>query len=45
MLDYESPMIPLYYNTNQYLYRDPVKGINLNPRNMTMFKGVWVERK
>jgi hypothetical protein len=33
----------LYYITNQYLFRDNVHGINLSPRNMTMFKGVWVD--
>jgi oligopeptide transport system substrate-binding protein len=36
-------IFPLYHPTNQYLFRDNVKGINLHPRNMTMFKGVWVE--
>jgi ABC-type oligopeptide transport system substrate-binding subunit len=45
MIDVEVPIIPLYYLTNQYLFRDNVKGINLNPRNMTMLKGVYVERK
>ena len=45
MLDVEVPIIPLYHLTNQYLFRDNVKGINLNPRNMTMLKGVYVERK
>jgi ABC-type oligopeptide transport system substrate-binding subunit len=45
MIDVEVPVIPLYYLTNQYLFRDDVKGINLNPRNMTMLKGVYVERK
>ena len=44
MLDVEVPIIPLYYITNQYLFRDNVHGINLNPRNMTMFKGVYVQR-
>jgi oligopeptide transport system substrate-binding protein len=40
----ETPIIPLYYITNQYLFRDNVKGINLNPRNMTMLKAVQVVR-
>lgn len=40
----EAPIFPLYHLTNQYLFRDNVKGINLNPRNMTMFKGVSVQR-
>jgi oligopeptide transport system substrate-binding protein len=44
LIDKELSMIPLYYNTNQYLFRDNVHGINFNPRNMTMFKGVYVDR-
>ena len=44
MIDVELPVIPLYTITNQYLFRDGVHGINTNPRNMTMFKGVWVDR-
>jgi oligopeptide transport system substrate-binding protein len=43
MLDVEVPIIPLYYITNQYLFRDNVHGINVSPRNMTMLKGVWVD--
>jgi oligopeptide transport system substrate-binding protein len=43
MIDVQVPVIPLYYITNQYLFRDNVHGINLSPRNMTMFKGVWVD--
>jgi len=38
------PIFPLYHPTNQYLFRDYVKGINIHPRNMTMFKGVEVLR-
>lgn len=40
----EAPIIPLYHLTNQYLYRNNVKGISLNPRTITMFKSVFVER-
>lgn len=40
----EAPIVPLYNLTIQYLFRDNVKGINPNPRNMTMFKGVYVAR-
>jgi ABC-type oligopeptide transport system substrate-binding subunit len=40
----EAPIFPLYCITNQYLFRDKVKGLNTNPRNMTMFKAVHVER-
>jgi oligopeptide transport system substrate-binding protein len=39
----ETPIIPLFYLTNQYLFRDNVHGINTNPRNMTMLKAVYVE--
>jgi oligopeptide transport system substrate-binding protein len=45
MLDVEVPIIPLYYIANAYLFRDDVHGINLNPRNMTMFKGVYVDHE
>jgi oligopeptide transport system substrate-binding protein len=38
------PIFPLYHPTNQYLFRDNVKGINIHPRNMTMFKGIEVVR-
>jgi oligopeptide transport system substrate-binding protein len=40
----DAPIFPLYHPTNQYLFHDNVKGINLHPRNMTMFKGVEVIR-
>jgi oligopeptide transport system substrate-binding protein len=40
----EAPIIPLYVLTNQFLFRDNVKGINLNPRNMTLLKAVEVVR-
>jgi ABC-type oligopeptide transport system substrate-binding subunit len=41
----EAPIIPLYVLTNQFLFRDNVKGINLSPRNMTLFKAVEVVRE
>lgn len=44
MLLDEAPIFPLYYITNQYLFRDKVKGVNTQARNMTMFKAVYVER-
>jgi oligopeptide transport system substrate-binding protein len=46
ILNEQIPIIPLYILTNQYLF-DPnrVKGINLNPRNMTMFKAVEVVKR
>jgi oligopeptide transport system substrate-binding protein len=42
MIDQQLPIIPLYHLTNQELFRRNVKGINTNPRNMTMFKAVEV---
>ena len=41
----EAPIIPLYVLTNQFLFRDNVKGINLSPRNMTLLKAVEVVRE
>ena len=42
MINGQVPIIPLYHINNQYMFRDNVKGINLNPRTMTMFKGIEV---
>ncbi len=42
MINEQLPIIPLYHLTNQELFRSNVKGINTNPRNMTMFKAVEV---
>ena len=44
LLNDEAAIIPLYHVTNQYLFRSNVHGINLNPRNTTIFKAVYVER-
>jgi oligopeptide transport system substrate-binding protein len=41
----EAPIVPLYVMTNQFLFRDNVKGINLSPRNMTLLKAVEVVRE
>lgn len=41
----EQPIIPLYYYVNASLFRDNVKGITMNARNMVMLKNVWVERQ
>ena len=38
----EAPILPVYYYTNRYVYRDNVKGIPLNPREMLNFKSVEV---
>ena len=40
----ECPIIPVYYYVNRTMFRSNVKGVNVNPRNMTMFKAVYVER-
>jgi hypothetical protein len=36
--------MPIYYYVNAYLYRDNVKGIPRNPRNMVNFKSFYVEK-
>jgi oligopeptide transport system substrate-binding protein len=40
----EVPIIPLYHYVNKYAFRDNVKGIPLNPRNMVVFKRVTAGR-
>lgn len=40
----ECPIIPVYYYVNRSMFRPNVKGVNVNPRNMTMFKAVYIER-
>jgi hypothetical protein len=45
MLLNDAPIVPLYVITNQFLLRPYVTGVNLSPRNMTLLKGVSVERK
>jgi oligopeptide transport system substrate-binding protein len=44
LIDTEVPIIPLYHYVNVSLSRGNVKGVEPNPRNMTIFKGVRVER-
>jgi oligopeptide transport system substrate-binding protein len=44
LLNTEVPIIPLYHYVNTSLNRDNVHGVKPNPRNMTIFKNVWVER-
>jgi oligopeptide transport system substrate-binding protein len=45
MLDTEVPILPLYHYVNINASRDNVYGVKPNPRNITIFKNVWVERK
>ena len=40
----ELPIIPVYYYVGAYLFRDNVKGIPLDSRNMVNFKSVEVIR-
>jgi oligopeptide transport system substrate-binding protein len=40
----EAPIIPIYTYVNSMLWRDHVKGINTNARNMTVFKAIEVRK-
>jgi oligopeptide transport system substrate-binding protein len=40
----EGAIIPLYHYVNKFAFRDNVKGIYMNSRNMVMFKDISVER-
>jgi len=44
LLDTEMPIVPLYHYVMTSLSRDNVKGVLPNPRGVTIFKGVKVER-
>jgi oligopeptide transport system substrate-binding protein len=44
LLDTEVPIVPMYHYTMTSLSRDNVKGVLPNPRGVTIFKGVKVER-
>jgi oligopeptide transport system substrate-binding protein len=39
------PIIPLYHYVNAYLFRDHVRGVPLNPRNMVIFKALEARRQ
>jgi oligopeptide transport system substrate-binding protein len=45
LLNTEVPIVPLYHYVNVSLSRDNVHGVDPNPRNVTIFKDVWVDRK
>jgi ABC-type oligopeptide transport system substrate-binding subunit len=45
LIDTEVPIIPLYHYVNVSLNKDNVYGVLPNPRNITIFKSVWVEKK
>jgi len=40
----EAPIIPVYHYVNAYMFREGVKGIPLNPKNMVIFKAVEAPR-
>jgi oligopeptide transport system substrate-binding protein len=45
MIDTDVPIIPIYHYVNVSLSRDNVHGVLPNPRQITIFKNVWVEKK
>ena len=45
LIDTEMPIIPLYHYVNVSLSRDNVHGVDPNPRSITVFKNVWVDRE
>jgi oligopeptide transport system substrate-binding protein len=44
LINTELPIIPIYYYVNSYLFRENVKGLPMNVRNMVNFKSIYVER-
>jgi oligopeptide transport system substrate-binding protein len=44
MLDTEVPIIPMYHYVNDGLIRPYVHGVDPNPRGVTIFKGVSIDR-
>jgi oligopeptide transport system substrate-binding protein len=40
----ELPIAPIYTYVNAWMHRDNVHGIHANPKMLTMFKSVWVEK-
>ncbi len=44
MIDTEVPIIPIYHYVNAYLSRDNVNGVEPNPRSLTVFKAVRINR-
>jgi oligopeptide transport system substrate-binding protein len=45
MIDTEVPVIPIYHYVNVSLSPDYVHGCLPNPRNITVFKHIWVDRQ
>jgi oligopeptide transport system substrate-binding protein len=44
MINVEAPIAPIYHYVNVSLSRDNVMGVAPNPRNITVFRDVWVKR-
>jgi oligopeptide transport system substrate-binding protein len=44
LIDTEVPIVPVYHYVNVSLSRDNVHGVTPNPRNVTIFKDVWVQK-
>jgi oligopeptide transport system substrate-binding protein len=44
MIDTEVPIIPMYHYVNVTLSPSWVHGVEPNPRNVTVFKGVWLDK-
>jgi oligopeptide transport system substrate-binding protein len=44
-IDTEVPIIPLYHYVNCSMRREYVKGISENPRNLTVFKGLHLDKQ
>ncbi len=40
----EAPIIPIYHYVNAYMFPPNVRGVPLNPRNMTIFKALEARR-
>ncbi len=44
LIDTEVPIIPMYHYVNITLSPNWVHGVDPNPRNVTVFKGLWLEK-
>ena len=40
----QAPVIPIFYYTNQYMFRSNVHGIPFDPLMRAMFQPIWVQR-
>lgn len=44
MINQQVPIVPLYHAVNYSLYRDNVKGLVINPKQLISWQGIHVER-